>query len=253
MKINFNAVVTSDETAKARQRGQMTVNGIIGNTIHGIRVDDNLKTNSSNPILDKLASSKTSGQMTVNGIIGNTRYGIKVDATLDPNSSNPISNKAVAAALATLTEQLVKGQLIFVDQLPETGEPQKRYVLTATNQRFYWDEESGQFIKIVPSGGEVTPTIDFGNLKKNETYHFDSIQDLLNKRLVSYVDASNASAAVKPNNGGTFENGASISITGITIRAKKGSTEITKVSANDGTKSYEVDAGEASAAVKLGD
>lgn len=200
------------------------------------------------------ASSKTNhrGQMTVNGIIGNGRYGIRVDTALDPDSSNPISNKAVTAALAALAEQLVKGQLVFVDQLPETGEPQKRYVLTATNQRFYWDDESGQFIKIVPSGGEVTPTIDFGNLKKNETYHFNSIQDLLNKRLVSYVDASDASAAAKPQNGGTFESGSTVSITGITIRAKKGSTEITKVRANDGTKNYEV-AVDASPAIKLGD
>ena len=77
-------------------------------------------------------------------------------------------------------------------------------------------------------------------MKKNETYHFASIQDLLNQRLVPYVAASNASAAALPTNGGTFENGSTVSISGITIRAKKGSTEITKVKANDGTKDYEV-------------
>ena len=77
------------------------------------------------------------GQMTINGIIGNARYGVPVDDNLNPNSTNPISNKAVTAALAALAEQLAKGQLVFVDRLPETGEPQKIYVLTTTNQR-YW-------------------------------------------------------------------------------------------------------------------
>lgn len=103
----------------------------------------------------------------------------------------------------------------------------------------------------MPAGGEVTPTIDLGNLKKNETYHFGSIQDLLTQRLVPYVGASDANAATKPYNGGTFENGSAIEITGITIRAKKGSTEITKAIANDGSKDYEVIID--SSTTKLGD
>lgn len=84
------------------------------------------------------SSTPTSrGQMTINGVIGNARYGVRVDDNLNPNSTNPISNKAVTAALAALAEQLAKGQLVFVDRLPETGEPQKIYVLTTANQR-YW-------------------------------------------------------------------------------------------------------------------
>lgn len=88
-------------------------------------------------------------------------------------------------------------------------------------------------------------------MKKNETYHFASIQDLLNQRLVPYVAASNASAVALPTNGGTFESGSTVSITGITIRAKKGSTEITKAIANDGSKDYEVVIDSSTA--KLGD
>lgn len=74
---------------------------------------------------------------------------------------------------------------------------------------------------------------------------------MLNQRLVPYVAASNASETALPTNGGTFENGSTVSITGITVRAKKGSTEITKVSANDGTKDYEVAVD--ATAIKLGD
>ena len=74
---------------------------------------------------------------------------------------------------------------------------------------------------------------------------------MLNQRLVPYVAASNASAIALPTNGGTFESGATISISGITVRAKKGSTEITKVKANDGTKDYEVAVN--ATAIKLGD
>ena len=77
------------------------------------------------------------GQRTVNGIIGNTRRGIQVDQTLDPESNNPVANKPVSTALAALAGQLAKGQVVFLDQLPESGEPHKVYVLTATNQR-YW-------------------------------------------------------------------------------------------------------------------
>ena len=172
-----------------------------------------------------------------------------MDQTLDPDSNNPVANKPVSTALAALAGQLAKGQVVFLDQLPESGEPHKVYVLTATNQRYWWDGSA--FVKIVPTASEITPTIDLGNLKKNETYHFASIQDLLNQRLIPYVATSNASATALPTNGGTFENGSTVSISGITIRAKKGSTEITKVKANDGTKDYEiaVDA----TAIKLGD
>lgn len=77
------------------------------------------------------------GQRTVNGIIGNTRRGIVIDKTLDPDSNNPVANKPVSTALAALAGQLAKGQVVFLDQLPESGEPHKVYVLTATNQR-YW-------------------------------------------------------------------------------------------------------------------
>lgn len=74
---------------------------------------------------------------TLNGIIGNTRRGIQVDQALDPDSNNPVANKPVSTALAALAGQLAKGQVVFLDQLPESGEPHKVYVLTATNQR-YW-------------------------------------------------------------------------------------------------------------------
>ena len=77
------------------------------------------------------------GQRTVNGIIGNTRRGIRVDQTLDSDSNNPVANKPVSTALAALAGELAKGQVVFLDQLPESGEPHKVYVLTATNQR-YW-------------------------------------------------------------------------------------------------------------------
>lgn len=46
------------------------------------------------------------GQMTVNGIIGNTRRGIVVDKTLDPDSNNPVANKPVSTALATLAGKI---------------------------------------------------------------------------------------------------------------------------------------------------
>ena len=75
-------------------------------------------------------------QKALNGIIGNTKRGIVVDKTLDPDSNNPVANKPVSTALAALAGQLAKGQIVFLDQLPESGEPHKVYVLTATNQRY---------------------------------------------------------------------------------------------------------------------
>ena len=58
-------------------------------------------------------------QRALNGIIGNTRRGIVVDQTLDPDSNNPVANKPVSTALATLAGELAKGQVVFLDQLPE--------------------------------------------------------------------------------------------------------------------------------------
>ena len=96
----------------------------------------NLKTtNDENAAATLVCHQK--GPRTVNGIIGNTKRGIVVDQTLDPDSNNPVANKAVATALAALAGQLAKGQVVFLDQLPESGEPHKVYVLTATNQ-MYW-------------------------------------------------------------------------------------------------------------------
>ena len=46
------------------------------------------------------------GQRTVNGIIGNTRRGIVIDKTLDPDSNNPVSNKPVSTALAALAGKI---------------------------------------------------------------------------------------------------------------------------------------------------
>ena len=46
------------------------------------------------------------GQRTVNGIIGNTRRGIIVDKTLDPDSNNPVANKPVSTALAALAGKI---------------------------------------------------------------------------------------------------------------------------------------------------
>ena len=46
------------------------------------------------------------GQRTVNGIVGNTRRGIRVDQTLDPDSNNPVANKPVSTALAALAGKI---------------------------------------------------------------------------------------------------------------------------------------------------
>lgn len=96
-------------------------------------------------------------QKALNGIIGNTRRGIVVDKTLDPDSNNPVANKAVSTALAALAGQLAKGQVVFLDQLPESGESQKVYVLTATNQRYWWNGNA--FVKIVPTDIKDSTTI----------------------------------------------------------------------------------------------
>ncbi len=86
--------------------------------------------------------------------------------------------------------------------------------------------------------GSVTPTTDVGNLKKNVTYNITSFQDLLNQRCVSYVAATNAGGWAAPNNGGTFEIGATVNITGVKIGASRGTTEIVSISANDGSKDH---------------
>lgn len=88
--------------------------------------------------------------------------------------------------------------------------------------------------------GSVVPTTNVGNLKRNEKYSFTSFQDLLNKRLVSYVAASRGNGWAMPNNGGTFEDGTVINITGLGVEAYKGTSAITAVGGNDGTKNYTV-------------
>lgn len=102
-------------------------------------------------------ASNKSCQGALNGIIGNTRRGIVVDKTLDPDSNNPVANKPVSTALAALAGQLAKGQVVFLDQLPESGEPHKVYVLTATNQRYWWNGNA--FVKIVPTDIKDSTTI----------------------------------------------------------------------------------------------
>lgn len=102
-------------------------------------------------------ASNKSGQRALNGIIGNTRRGIVIDKTLDPDSNNPVANKPVSTALAALAGELAKGQVVFLDQLPESGEPHKVYVLTATNQRYWWNGSA--FVKIVLTDIKDSATI----------------------------------------------------------------------------------------------
>ena len=62
----------------------------------------NLKTTNEAENAAETPTCHQRGQRTVNGIIGNTRRGIVVDKTLDPDSNNPVANKAVSTALAAL-------------------------------------------------------------------------------------------------------------------------------------------------------
>lgn len=117
----------------------------------------NLKTTNEAENAAETPNYHQRGQRTVNGIIGNTRRGIVIDKTLDPDSYNPVANKPVSTALAALAGQLAKGQVVFLDQLPESGEPHKVYVLTATNQRYWWDGNA--FVKIVPTDIKDSATI----------------------------------------------------------------------------------------------
>ena len=65
----------------------------------------NLKTtNDENAAATLVCHQK--GPRTVNGIIGNTRRGIRVDQTLDPDSNNPVANKPVSTALAALAGKI---------------------------------------------------------------------------------------------------------------------------------------------------
>lgn len=117
-----------------------------------------------------------SGQRALNGIIGNTKRGIVVDKTLDPDSNNPVANKPVSTALAALAGQLAKGQVVFLDQLPESGEPHKVYVLTATNQRYWWDGNA--FVKIVPTASGSA------NIISNDMIHYTAEEGKVYDKLV---------------------------------------------------------------------
>ena len=116
------------------------------------------------------------GQRTVNGIIGNTRRGIQVDQTLDPDSNNPVANKPVSTALAALAGELEKGQVVFLDQLPESGESHKIYVLTETNQRYWWD--GSKFVKIVPTASGSA------NIISNDMIHYTAEEGKVYDKLV---------------------------------------------------------------------
>lgn len=184
------------------------------------------------------------GQVTINGIIGNTRNGVRIDSAIDPDSNNPVSNKTVAEALEKLRQELEvgQGQLVFIsedEELPATGDPNKLYVSIKNDCIYRWDGSA--FVKIPEVGDDeprsLTPTIDIGNFKRNVTYT-GLPRDLLNQRCVSYVAATNAGGWAAPNNGGTFEIGATVNITGVKIGASRGTTEIVSISANDGSKDH---------------
>ena len=66
----------------------------------------NLKTTNEAENSEATSICHQRGQRTVNGIIGNTRRGIRVDQTLDPDSNNPVANKPVSAALAALVGKI---------------------------------------------------------------------------------------------------------------------------------------------------
>ena len=66
----------------------------------------NLKTTNEAENSEATSICHQRGQRTVNGIIGNTRRGIRVDQTLDPDSNNPVANKPVSTALATLAGKM---------------------------------------------------------------------------------------------------------------------------------------------------
>lgn len=66
----------------------------------------NLKTTNEAENTAEIPICHQRGQRTVNGIIGNTRRGIVVDKTLDPDSNNPVANKPVSTALASLAGKI---------------------------------------------------------------------------------------------------------------------------------------------------
>lgn len=84
----------------------------------------------------------------------------------------------------------------------------------------------------------VTPTDNVGNLKANTEYEFNSMDDFVNSMLVSYKDAYSLSGSVTPNNGGTFETGRTINITGGTVSVRRGTKPVKTLILNDGTKDY---------------
>lgn len=81
---------------------------------------------------------------------------------------------------------------------------------------------------------ETGTTVELGGIKKGTTFNDRKLIDIINDLLYPYVAFSITGLSLSPNNGGTFEKGSSITITGSTTLLNLGSEPIVKVSIFDG-------------------
>lgn len=81
---------------------------------------------------------------------------------------------------------------------------------------------------------ETGTTVELGGIKKGTTFNDRKLIDIINDMLYPYVAFSITGLSLSPNNGGTFEKGSSITITGSTTWINLGSEPIVKVSIFDG-------------------
>lgn len=81
---------------------------------------------------------------------------------------------------------------------------------------------------------ETGTTVELGGIKKGTTFSGRKLIDIINDMLYPYVAFNITGLSLSPNNGGTFEKGSSITITGSITWLSLGSEPIVKVSIFDG-------------------
>lgn len=77
-------------------------------------------------------------------------------------------------------------------------------------------------------------TMAVGGIAKGTTFSNKKLMDIINEMLYPYVSFSISGFTLSPNNGGTFENGSSVTLTGSRTTINAGSENITNVTILDG-------------------
>lgn len=156
-------------------------------------------------------------------------------ATGEPQDKKPIYYRSRAKSLVLDDGRNVQEAITSMENDIDNHTHNASDIITDENHQFMTQEEKDIIAKGTTYSNDIPTYVEHGGISIGTTFEDKTIKEMFDMILYPYVSPVVSTSVISPSNGGTFEIGATVTITRVRVTATIKSNKLTKIQVVHGT------------------